>query len=298
VQNLLRIACALGAALALGTADAPAQPGSITNGRVETIAAPQGLAAAVRGLSGGTGEAFWVGYAVPIVEGSRGSCCYWSDQAARGDSCCAGCRLEPAPAGGQAVTIGAGGRAVPIEAPSTVLVLARIEAGLVGKIRTFAADCPLDAGGRRVFWIAGVAASDSLSWLASFLDREQKIAQGALAAIAMHGDAEATSRLIALARAHASARVRGDALFWLAQRAGARAVSTIADAIANDPETQVKERAVFALSQLPKDEGVPMLIQVARTNRNPAVRRRAMFWLGQSRDPRAIGFFEEILKGK
>ena len=52
---------------------------------------------------------------------------------------------------------------------------------------------------------------------------------------------------------------------------------------------------MFALSQLPKDEGVPKLIDVARTNRNPAVRRQAMFWLGQSRDPRALEFFEEVL---
>jgi hypothetical protein len=38
-----------------------------------------------------------------------------------------------------------------------------------------------------------------------------------------------------------------------------------------------------------------MLIQVARTNANPAVRKQAMFWLGQSRDPRALEFFREIL---
>jgi hypothetical protein len=37
------------------------------------------------------------------------------------------------------------------------------------------------------------------------------------------------------------------------------------------------------------------LIQVARNNRNAAVRKQAMFWLGQSQDPRAVKFFEEIL---
>jgi hypothetical protein len=46
---------------------------------------------------------------------------------------------------------------------------------------------------------------------------------------------------------------------------------------------------------LPKDDGVPLLIQLARTNTNPAVRKQAMFWLGQSKDPRALRFFEEIL---
>jgi hypothetical protein len=50
------------------------------------------------------------------------------------------------------------------------------------------------------------------------------------------------------------------------------------------------------LSQLPKDEGVPKLIDVARKHRNPEVRRQAMFWLGQSNDPRALAFFEEVLR--
>ena len=91
------------------------------------------------------------------------------------------------------------------------------------------------------------------------------------------------------------ARIRSDALFWLAQRAGQQAAATIAEAIDRDPDTDVKKRAVFALSQLPKDEGVPKLMDVAKNNRNAAVRQQAMFWLGQSNDPRALKFFEDIL---
>jgi HEAT repeat protein len=56
----------------------------------------------------------------------------------------------------------------------------------------------------------------------------------------------------------------------------------------------LKKQAVFALSQLPK-EGVPPLVEVARKNRNPAVRKQTKFWLGQSNDPRALLFFEEVL---
>jgi hypothetical protein len=47
---------------------------------------------------------------------------------------------------------------------------------------------------------------------------------------------------------------------------------------------------------LPKDQGVPLLIEIAQNNRNREVRKQAMFWLGQSRDPRAISFFEQVLK--
>jgi hypothetical protein len=35
---------------------------------------------------------------------------------------------------------------------------------------------------------------------------------------------------------------------------------------------------------------------VARTHANHEVRKQAMFWLGQSRDPRAVDFFAEVLR--
>jgi HEAT repeat protein len=101
---------------------------------------------------------------------------------------------------------------------------------------------------------------------------------------------------LSLARTGKDARVRGDALFWVAQRAGTKAMDAVSNAIDNDPDTEVKKKAVFALSQMPKDEGVPKMIDVARNNRNPEVRRQAMFWLGQSGDPRALTFFEDILQ--
>jgi len=108
----------------------------------------------------------------------------------------------------------------------------------------------------------------------------------------------ALTTLIATARDDKSTKVRGQALFWLAQKAGKEAIATITGAIENDPDTEVKKKAVFALSQLPKDDGVPKLMDVARNNRNPEVRKQAMFWLGQTHDPRAVAFFEEILLKK
>jgi HEAT repeat protein len=102
--------------------------------------------------------------------------------------------------------------------------------------------------------------------------------------------------LIQIARTHVDAATRGEAIFWLGQKAGTKASAAITERIDQDPDTEVKKKAVFALSQLPKDQGVPLLIKVARTNTNSAVRKQAVFWLGQSRDPRAIDFFAEVLK--
>ena len=114
-------------------------------------------------------------------------------------------------------------------------------------------------------------------------------------ALSVSKETAALEEMIRMAHDNESGHVRGQAIFWLAQKAGKRAVGAIEGAIANDPDTDVKKQAVFALSQLPKDEGVPKLIQVAENNRNPEVRKQAMFWLGQSRDPRALSFFEKVL---
>jgi HEAT repeat protein len=60
-------------------------------------------------------------------------------------------------------------------------------------------------------------------------------------------------------------------------------------------EREVRESAVFALSQRPRDEAIPALMEVARTNRDPRLRKSAIFWLGQTGDPRALAYFEEVL---
>jgi len=114
-------------------------------------------------------------------------------------------------------------------------------------------------------------------------------------ALSVSPEPQAVEEMIRMAHDDHDPQVRGQALFWLAQKAGAKAAGAINGAIENDPDTEVKKKAVFALSQMPREEGVPKLIQVAQTNKNPEVRKQAMFWLGQSKDPRALQFFEKIL---
>jgi HEAT repeat protein len=106
---------------------------------------------------------------------------------------------------------------------------------------------------------------------------------------------QALKDLIGMAHNDPSPRVRGQAIFWMAQIGGQKQAQQITEAIENDPETQVKEKAVFALSQLRDGEGVPLLIGVAKNNKNPVVRKKAMFWLGQSHDPRALAYLEDVL---
>jgi len=284
-------ALTLSLAALLLAATAGAQP-QLLNGTVQPLTLGVGFTRDALDALAAKSATAWVGYAVPTLDGDRRSCC-WS-----GDSggCCQACRLEPGGTSGTTFS-GINRPGVASLESSPLHVLMRLDGGGVDRIRTFSHDCVLDAGGLTVHWLSNVSPAESVTVLGSFLTSTSstRLADGALVALSMHREPAALERLLTAAKDGATTRLRGQALFWLAQRAGDKAVGAISDAIANDPETDVKRRAVFALSQLPKDQGVPMLIQVARTNANPAVRKQAMFWLGQTRDPRAVKFFEEIL---
>ncbi len=151
---------------------------------------------------------------------------------------------------------------------------------------------------KALFWLGSTRGRHGYEVLKRVVaqDTSDRVREKAMFALSVSKEPEALTTLLDTAKNDRSPRVRGQALFWLANKAGKKETAAITDAIRNDPDTQVKRRAVFALQQLPKDEGVPLLIEVAKTNKNPEVRKQAMFWLGQSKDPRATLFFEQILK--
>ena len=347
-----------------------AQQPSITNGQVTSQPAGTPFPQSFRGLVSSQAEIGWIGYSVPVVDRQRFMCCdgRTSDGDGTSDGSAWGrCRLEPRTTGGATPApttsqTGASG-AVQLEGSDRIIVLFRVVERKVERIRVVSADCALDAGGRPVRWLESVRAGDSVALLESMatdVDGGNRAADGAIMAIALHGDASADSALdrlsasgqpesvrrkvtfwlgnargrrgfdalrkivrddpsievrksavfglsqsrvpetidalAAIARTDNEPRLRSEALFWLAQKAGRKAAEAITERIEQDPDTDVKKKAVFALSQLPKEEGVPLLINVARTNTNPAVRKQAMFWLGQSKDPRAVDFFTQVLK--
>jgi hypothetical protein len=156
---------------------------------------------------------------------------------------------------------------------------------------------PVTVRKKAAFWLGDARGRRGLVVLRKMAsaDPDEEVRKSVTFALSVSPVEEAVDTLIGMARSDASSRVRGQALFWLAHKAGRRAADAITDAIRDDPETEVKRRAVFALSQLPADQSVTELIRVARTNRNPEVRKQAFFWLGQSHDPRALAFFEEVL---
>lgn len=273
IRGMRGLLCSV--AVLITASAAGAQTPRLSNGRIESHATTN-IARDLPALAATLGEPAWIGYTQPMIDGDRNMCDSWNDGRMITQSTDP-LRLEPA---------------------DFFFVMFRVEAKQITRIRTYSANCPLDAGGKSVHWFNDVSVADSVNYMKTFMgpNATRKVNDSAITVLAMTEGDQALNELLALARTGATSSAKGNALFWLAQRAGQKAVGTITAAIENDPDTEVKKKAVFALSQLPRDEGIPLLIQQARTNKNPVVRKQAMFWLGQTKDARALQFFEEILK--
>lgn len=246
----------------------------IVNARIETRQATRGLASEIQSVAD-RGQDAWVAYRVQTIRGPRQMCGSNSWTASK-------LMLEPATA---------------------LTILVRVENRRITRLQTATPDCEVDAGGLPVVWLEDVSPAESAAWLTAQIrsagaggQQDVRMVESALAGLIWHPGDAPVNTIVAIARDDRRSFVRSQALFWLAQRAGEQAVGAIRSAVDDDPETEVKRKAVFALSRLPNDQGVPLLIDIARHHRNREVRRRAMFWLGQSKDPRAVSFFEEILK--
>ena len=177
------------------------------------------------------------------------------------------------------------------------LVMAlRMDKTTIEDVRFFDPVCEPDFDGLQLE-MREMTPEASIDFLASHL-RAANDPDEVVTAIALHEHEKVVPLLIPLARTDPSTEVRRQALFWLGQKAGAKAAGELRRAVDEDPEDTVKEHAVFAISQLPNDRAVPMLIELVKTHKSRRVRERAMFWLAQTEDPRALDLIESILAAR
>jgi hypothetical protein len=152
-----------------------------------------------------------------------------------------------------------------------------------------------------VFWLGNQGDSRSLAALKEVYagEKERSVKRQVVFALQLSKQKEAMEELVRIAKKDPDQDIRKNAIFWLGQKASQESVEALKGIVdAPDEADPIKDQAVFALSQLPKDKSVPILIDIAKTNRSLAVRKRAIFWLGQTGDPAALKFFEDILLKK
>ena len=127
-------------------------------------------------------------------------------------------------------------------------------------------------------------------------DPDIRVRERAVSSLANSKQPEALELLTSIAKSGDDARLRTQAVSGLGRKSGAAIVATLTSVIDKDADPNVRRRAISALQSMPDSEGVPVLIELARSQRDVFLRKDAMNSLKNSRDPRALAFFEEVIK--
>ena len=273
--------------------------GRITNATTETRSAAAGLGLEVRAVAARGGVA-WIGYRAPMVAGQRQMCCY--DAISDGNAFGAGvCRLESG--GGVSMTTGdfrdrgvrINATRIALEPATEFLVLARLEAGAVTRVRTFTPDCDVDATGLPLVWLSDVKPDDSIAWLSSLVaaspDRGElhdRVGKTAVTAIALHNAPAADHALETFVAPASPEWLRSDTAFWLGSTRGDAGARLLARMMAQDPSDKVRDKVAFGLSVSPVPAALTTLLAAARDDRSTKVRGQALFWLAQKAGTQAL----------
>jgi len=250
---------------------AAAQPKLLVNAKVDTRSAAAGLEREFRTLVAAQPQPAWIGYSVPAAHGYHLGCDYVRD--------------NPGVAG-----------VVHLEPPDHAVILFRVEAGVVDRVRALSPYCEIDAGDLPVHWLTDVEPAQSVALLDGFAAQRDRMGDGMVAAIAVHADLAADQALDRYLAPGQPQWLRLRVVNWMGSARGRHGLGVLTKLIAADPDQQVRRRAVSALNSVPDGAGIPLLIDLARSGKEPEVRKQAMSTLGGSHDPRALAFFEEVLK--
>jgi HEAT repeat protein len=126
-------------------------------------------------------------------------------------------------------------------------------------------------------------------------DTDERIKERAVQSLGNSKDPGALDLLLETARRNSNPKLRAQAINALVRRPEPKILDALRAAI-DDPDVTVQRRAISTLNSLPDGEGIPLLIQVIKTTKNADVRKQAMNTLQGSRDPRALAFFEDVLR--
>lgn len=186
--------------------------------------------------------------------------------------------------------------------PGPVRVVLTVHDHDIDRLRTYVGDLPPREPD--VTDLGATSTREATEYLLSLAEHQDgSTSERAILPAVLADSAVVWPSLLAIARDSATRprSTRQTAAFWVGRFAAAamsgQSIATLDNQAGEDDDTdEVRDAAVFGLSQLRHHAGVPPLIQVAESNKSVHVRRQAIFWLSQSGDPRALAFFERVLR--
>ncbi len=247
-----------------------AQPKLLVNAKPDTRSAAAGLEQTFRPLVAAQPQPAWIAYSVPSARVNIG-CDYVRD----GWSQPGVIHLEP---------------------PDHAVILFRVDAGAVERIRTLSPDCEIDAGGLPVHWLADVKPAESVALLDTFVAGRARSMDGAMSAIASHADPAADAALLRYLSPGQPESVRLRVVGWFGNMRGRSGFEVLKKLIASDPDDRVRERAISTLGNSKEPEALDLLLATARQDPNPRMRMQALSALNRRSGTKVLHTFQEAIE--
>lgn len=127
-------------------------------------------------------------------------------------------------------------------------------------------------------------------------DNDIRVRERAVSTLGNLREPAAVDLLTSIAKTNPDSRLRSQAVSGLGRKSGSANIAVLTGIAENDADKNVRRRAINALQSMPDGEGVPTLILIAKSSKDPETKKQAMQTLEHSRDPRALTFFEDVLK--
>jgi hypothetical protein len=219
----------------------------------------------------------WASWQVPAVDDAPDWCCFnhWNDRNAMRQPCKLDSKHDSY-----------GGRDG--ETTDSIRVYARFAGGKIDRLRALSATCPVQTD-TEIQDLGAVLVDDSARWLTGLVkgseldaERRDRVADDALAALAIHRGDIAHDSLVDIARQDTREENRKHAVFWLAHLRGRGGAEIATSIMFGDPDADIREHAAFAVSQSVSPNAARDLIRLATTDSEAKVRSHAWFSLAQT----------------
>lgn len=150
-----------------------------------------------------------------------------------------------------------------------------------------------------IFWVGQRGDDQAADELIRLLDgeRDTGLRKKIVFSLSQMNNPKARTKLMDVVRRSDDAELRAETVFWIAQTGGAQALEFLVQLYDSEKSVEVKRKIIFSLTQTHDQKAaLRKLMAIGKSDPSPELRKEAIFWIGQSQDPEAIKFLEDILK--
>jgi TolA-binding protein/DNA-directed RNA polymerase subunit M/transcription elongation factor TFIIS len=158
-------------------------------------------------------------------------------------------------------------------------------------------DAPSDNREKAIFWLGQNRSADNAQFLKDLFKRldNDDLKEKVIFSLSQMGRTDNYRWLMDIALNESeNIELRKKALFW----AGQGRTVDVADLVSlydRTKDREMKDQLIFVYSQRREAAALDKLFAIGRNDPDRELRKKAIFWIGQSRDPRAAQFLQELI---